>query len=101
MTSARWPPSSQRSTSASACGSTEKRIARKNLASVIELRIAAEDALLIEGNAPLGGEIGGQARAARDAVVQIHDSPVLLFHPGHGVRKSVPQPFDHLEERQM
>src|ERR1700741_2667225 len=97
-TSATWPPSSHCRTPASACGSVEKRTTRKKLASFIELRVAAEDAVLVERNAPGGGEVGREPLAACDPVMQFHQPPMFLLESLHRLGKSVTQALDHLEE---
>jgi hypothetical protein len=68
---------------------------------IIQLRIVAEDPFLIEGQAPLGREIGGEPGARCDSVVQCDDPSMFAFLLGHRAWKGVTQAFDHLEEREI
>jgi hypothetical protein len=61
----------------------------------------AKDPLLIEGQAPLGGEIRGEAGARGDSVVQRDHSSMFAFLLCHRAWKCVAQAFDHLEQRQI
>src|SRR5271154_4719676 len=65
----------------------------------VELRIVAEDAVLVEGNAPARGEIGFDARPRGDAVVQIAQARQVFFECLHGAREGVAQARDGLEQR--
>src|SRR5438874_1185558 len=67
----------------------------------IELRIAPEEVVLVERQAPLGGEIRREPLAARDAVVQRRELRILPLDAREAVREGVAQALDHLEERQI
>src|SRR6267143_3966117 len=77
---------------------TGRRSAGKETAvSAIELGIAAEDALLVEGDAALGAEIGGEPRALHHALVQRHQFRIPGLKRRHRPGKRVAQALDHLE----
>ena len=60
-----------------------------------------ENPLLVERDAPVGGETGADARPRGDAVVQRRDARIRGLRPGHGAGKRVAQPGDHLKQRQI
>ena len=61
----------------------------------------AEDAVLVERDAAVRGEIGGDARAGGDPVVQGDDPRILRFERRHRAREGVAQPGHDLEQRQI
>src|SRR6266850_4183794 len=67
----------------------------------VEFRIMPEDAVLIEGDAPLGREISGDARPRRDAAVKRDRPWVFRLQPLHRPGKSIAQTRDHLEKREV
>src|SRR6266853_5514332 len=67
----------------------------------VELRIMSEDAVLIEGDAPPGREISGNARPRCDVAVKRDRPGVFRLQPLHRPGKSVAQARDHLEKRQV
>ena len=67
----------------------------------VELRVMAEDALLVERQAALRGEIRGNPWTGRYARVQRHHVPIPSREPRHRVRKRVMQPGHDLEQRQV
>src|SRR5467141_2448802 len=67
----------------------------------VELRIMSEDAVLIEGDAPLGREISGNTRPRRDAAVKRDRPRVFRLQPLHRPGKSIAQTRDHLEKRNV
>src|SRR6516225_1677028 len=67
----------------------------------VELLVAAEDALLVEGNAPLAREIGLDVRPRRDAAMQGNEAGNLLLVRHHALRESVAQAVDDLEQREI
>src|SRR5262249_55033768 len=69
--------------------------------SSIQLLVAPEDALLIEGNAAVAGEIGLDVRPRGDAVVQFDQPRHLAFKRLHVCWKSVAQAGDKLEQREV
>src|ERR671924_1320585 len=68
---------------------------------LVELGIAAKDALLVERDAALGAEISGEPRALHHPVVQRHQFWILGLKPFHRLREGVAQSLDHLEEREL
>src|SRR6267378_968653 len=60
-----------------------------------------EDAVLIEGDAPLGREISGDARPRRDAAVKRDRPWVFRLQPLHPPGESIAQTRDHLEKRNV
>src|SRR5581483_10984090 len=67
----------------------------------VQLLVLAEDAPLAERDTPLGGEIGGNAWTARDAVVQRNQPRHLPLEALHPLRKGVAHGRDDLEQRQV
>src|SRR5207245_309719 len=67
----------------------------------IELRVAPKDAVLVEGDPAIRGEIGRDARPGRNAVVQPNDARAFRFEPRHGARKGVAHTRYELKERQI
>ena len=73
-------------------------IFRLNCTSAVKLFVVAEDTLFVEGNSPLRGNVGSDARALDDTLVQRKGVRYFVLLPLHRVRKSVAQALDHLEE---
>ena len=67
----------------------------------IQRLVAPEDAVFVEGNAAVAGEIGLDVRPRGDAVVQIDQARDLALERLHAFWKGVAQPFDDLEQRQI
>src|SRR5256885_1521533 len=70
-------------------------------ASAVKLGIMPEDAVLVEGDAALGGEIGCNSGTLRDGVSKRDDARHATLDAPHGAREGVPQAFDELEKRQI
>src|SRR6516165_303050 len=68
---------------------------------LIEFFEIAVDAPLAEGDAPLRGKIGRNARARGNPIVQRYEARHLLLEPPHPPWKRIAQPLDDLEERQV
>ena len=60
-----------------------------------------KDAVLVERNPAVRGEIGGDAGACCNHVVQRDDPRVFRLEPRHGARKGVAQTRYDLKERQI
>src|SRR6516162_11755582 len=69
--------------------------------SSVELLEVPIDPPLAERDAPLRGEIGGNARPRGDPLVQRDEARHLLLEPLHPLRKGVAQPFHDLEQREV
>ncbi len=69
--------------------------------SASRLGVAAEDPVLVEGDAPRGGEVGGEARAGGDAVAQGDEVGVVALGARPPPREGVREPGEHLEHRQV
>src|SRR5215470_10451212 len=67
----------------------------------VEFGVMPEDAVLVEGDAAVRGEIGGDAGAGGNAIVRADDAPMSGLEPRHHPRKGVAQPGDDLEQRQL
>src|ERR1039458_8993985 len=67
----------------------------------IQLFIMAEDAVLVEGDAPVAGKIGLDVRSDGDAVVQIDQALNFALEGLHAIRKGITQPLDDLEQRKI
>src|SRR5437773_1090824 len=67
----------------------------------VQFWIMPEDALLVERDPPLRREIGGNARARSDALVQRDRPGVFRLQLLHRAGKSIAQTRDHLEKRQV
>src|SRR5436305_13080340 len=67
----------------------------------IQRLVAAEDAVLIEGNAAGACEISLDVGPRRDAVVQLHQLRDRALEPLHALRESIAQAFHDLEQRQV
>src|SRR5262245_13993977 len=70
-------------------------------ASLIQLLVAPEDTLLVEGNAALACEIGLDVRPRRDAVVQLDEMRHLALERLHAIREGIAQPCDELDQREV
>src|SRR5690606_34905490 len=58
-------------------------------ASAVQLRVAPEQPLLVEGDAPLAAQVAAQAPVRADAGVQRRDERRLLQHPPRRLREGV------------
>src|SRR5882762_3502362 len=67
----------------------------------VEFWIMPEDALLVEGDPSLRREVGRNARARSDALVQRDRPRVFRLQPLHRAGKSIAQTRDHLGKRQV
>src|SRR6185437_15720713 len=67
----------------------------------VQLPVMAEDAVLVEGDAPLAGEIGLDVRPCGDAVAQPEQARNRLLEGLQALRKCVAQSFHDLEHRQI
>src|SRR5262249_47818431 len=76
-----------------------QEVARGSLA--VQLLEVAIDAPLAERDPPLGGEIGGDARALRDALVQRDQPRHLLLEALHALGEGIAQTLDDLEQREV
>src|SRR5579863_616724 len=68
---------------------------------LVELGIAAENARFIEGNPPVRGEIGGDARERRDRSGQRGNRRIEPAGVGERVRERISQACPDLEQRQI
>src|SRR5579859_3627871 len=62
--------------------------------SSIEFPVAAEDAVLVEGNPPHAGKIGRDLRARGDTIMEFAEFWNFLLEGLHPLRESVTQAFD-------
>src|SRR5262245_58964891 len=60
-----------------------------------------EDAPLVERNAAVGGQVGGDARTPGDAIAQIDQMRNLLLEALHVSGERIAQPLDDLEHREI
>src|SRR5260221_1970109 len=67
----------------------------------IQLLVVTKNAVLVEGDAPVAGEISLDVGARGDAVVQIDQAGDLALAWLHALWKCVTQSFDDLEQRQV
>src|SRR5664280_2792269 len=67
----------------------------------IQRLVAAEDAILVEGDPAVAGEIGLDVGSRGDAVVQIDQAGNAALERLHAPRKGVAQPLDDLEQRKI
>src|SRR5882672_10456404 len=67
----------------------------------VKLGIMPEDTVLVERDAPLRREIGGDARPRRDALVKRDRSLIFRFQPLHRAGEGIAQARDHLEKRKV
>src|SRR5882724_11753664 len=67
--------------------------------SEIQRLVAAKDAVFVEGDAAIAGEIGLDVRPRRDAVVQIDQAGYPALEGFHAFGKCIAQPFHDLEQR--
>src|SRR6267143_2619139 len=67
----------------------------------VQLRVAAEDPLLVERNAALRAQVFPESWPLGDAVMQFNQVGIISFQSAHGPREGVTQPLDHLEEGQI
>src|SRR5216684_4600334 len=67
----------------------------------IQRLVAAEDAVFVEGDAAVAGEIGFDIWSCSDAVVQIDQAGNPALESLHPFRESVAQPFQDLKQRQV
>src|SRR5262245_38251879 len=67
----------------------------------VELRIAPEDALLVERDAARRGEVRGDARALAHALGQCAQVRQLALELACAVREGVADALEHLEQRQV
>src|SRR5262249_8213674 len=77
------------------------RLTSPSVALAVELLEIAVDAPLAERDAALGGEIGRNARALRDALVQDDDARHFALEPLHPLREGVAQALHDLEQREI
>src|ERR1700690_3039123 len=63
----------------------------------VELRIVAENALLVEGNAPRRREVGGDSRALLLSAPQRQKPPITARQPFHRARECIAQSRNDLE----
>ena len=54
----------------------------------VQRLVVAEDARLVEGDPPAGGEVGGDARARGDAIVQRNHARQLPLQPPRRMGKA-------------
>src|SRR5664279_2259421 len=67
----------------------------------IQRLVAAEDAILVEGDPAVAAEIGLDVGSRGDAVVQIDQAGDVALERLHAPRKGVAQPLDDLEQRKI
>src|SRR5215470_15489773 len=67
----------------------------------VEFGVMPEDAVLVERDAAVRGEIGGDAGAGGDAIMHTDDARMSRFEPRHHAWKGIAQPGDDLEQRQV
>ena len=68
---------------------------------VIQLRIAAENPLLVERNAPFAAQIRRHLGQRGHPIMQMHDRRRLREGFGGSQGEGIAQPFDQLEQRQV
>src|SRR6267143_2164273 len=66
----------------------------------VQLRVAAEDPLLVERNAALRAQVFPESWPLGDALAQFDQAGAIFFQAAHRLREGVTQPLDHLEEGQ-
>src|SRR6185437_6798175 len=67
----------------------------------IQFLVAAEDAVLVEGNPPLAFEIGLDLRPRRDAITQREEAGDFLLERIHALGERIAQALDDLEQREV
>src|SRR5882724_3496385 len=67
----------------------------------IQRFVTAENAVLVEGDAPIAGKISLDVRPRSDAVAQIDQPGNPALERLHAVGKGVAQPLHDLEQRQI
>src|SRR5215472_5283792 len=65
----------------------------------IEFRVVPEDALLVKGDAAVGGEVGGDTRTLGYPIVQRDDAGMALFQLRHCAWVGVTKAGNDLEQR--
>src|SRR5882762_8376689 len=73
---------------------------RRRRSSGVQLRVAAEDPLLVERNAALRAQVFPESWPLGDALAQFDQVGAIFFQAAHRLREGVAQPLDHLEEGQ-
>src|SRR6202034_3023893 len=73
----------------------------KNEASSVQRLVAAENAVLVEGDAAVAGKIGLDVGSRGDPVVQIDQAGDTALERLHPPWKGVAQPFHDLEQRKI
>src|SRR2546426_3030683 len=76
-------------------------VPRRRRSSGVQLRVAAEDPLLVERNAALRAQVFAEPRPLGDALVQLDQARDIFFQAAHRPREGVAQPLDHLEEGEI
>src|SRR2546422_2094828 len=76
-------------------------VPRRRRSSGVQLRVAAEDPLLVERDAALRAQVFAESRPPGDALVQLDQARDIFFQAAHRPREGVAQPLDHLEEGQL
>src|SRR6266513_4674259 len=74
---------------------------RRHRSSGVELRVAAEDPLLVERNAALRAQVFPESWPLGDALAQFDQAGAICFQPPHRPREGIAQPLDHLEKREI
>src|SRR6266478_2688484 len=67
----------------------------------IQRLVAAEDAVLVEGDAAVAGEIGLDIGSGGNAVMQIDQDGNPALEGFHAFGKCIAQAFDDLEQREI
>src|SRR6267378_862201 len=76
-------------------------VPRRWRSSGVQLRVAAEDPLLVERNATLRAQVFAESRPPGDALVQLNQARDLFFQAAHRSREGVTQPLEHLEKGEI
>src|SRR5438876_6085216 len=76
-------------------------VPRRRRSSGVQLRVAAEDTLLVERDAALRAQVSAESRPRGDALVQLDQARDIFFQAAHRPREGVAQPLDHLEQGQI
>src|SRR5437867_6210 len=68
---------------------------------LVQLRVVAKNAFLIERYPPLGAEIREESRSGGDAIVECDHASILGFKSRHRAWKRVAQAGNHLKHREI
>src|ERR1041385_2771212 len=69
--------------------------------SLLQLEIISKNSFLVKRDPPRRIEVAGNPRASRHSIPEREDTGIFFFEFFHRFRKSIAQPFDHLEQRKV